>query len=564
MICQAGIHAGFLASAEKYPGRPALDVAGSVLSYAELRAWAEGLASVVAGITEPAESGLIGVFAQRTAAAYAAVLGGLMAGKGIVPLNPSFPPERTLAMIEAAGIETMLLNNRGVAQLEPLLRLLSKPLCLLLLETGVGPGELARAWPQHRFLEILHDSESAHGPPEPAAPMFKEGDASATPATWLPEPVNPDSTAYLLFTSGTTGKPKGVALLHRNLTHFVRAGLSRCLRSEQDRFSQFYDFTWDAHLFDLFGCWESGACLCVPQAKQLINPDKFLRDKEISVTDMVPSMVHVMMRLGSLKPDRYPALRLIRLGGEAVPVEIAAACAAAAPRAVVENTYGPTETTVEVTSYVWDSTRSPAEAEQGIVPIGFPYPGIELLVVNENLEAVVEGAEGELLIGGAQTAMGYWCSPEQTRCAFVIPPGRKQVFYRTGDFVRRPAAGKPMCFLGRNDSQIKIHGARIELGDVEAALRRVADTALAVAVAWPRSKMGAEGIIAFIDKPGADVALILDNLKKCLPNVMVPRHIRLLPQFPLNANGKVDRNALLRLLEAETPARTTPPIQNAN
>jgi acyl-coenzyme A synthetase/AMP-(fatty) acid ligase len=121
-----------------------------------------------------------------------------------------------------------------------------------------------------------------------------------------------------------------------------------------------------------------------------------------------------------------------------------------------------------------------------------------------------------------------------------------------------------MCFLGRNDSQIKIHGARIELGDVEAALRKSACTALAAAVGWPRSKTGTEGIIAFIDKPGADVAAILADLKHRLPNVMVPRQVRLLQQVPLNANGKVDRNALLRLLESETPARTAPRVQSAS
>jgi amino acid adenylation domain-containing protein len=530
-ICRQGIHGGFLSSAEHHPDRPAIEACGSTLSYRGVREWAARVAATLSAKDGVADRQLIGIFSQRTPAAYAAVLGTLMAGKGVVPLNPSFPTERTQAVLQAAGTDVLMLDARGEEKMEDLLRGFQASLTLVFAEErdSVRMREIAERWPQHRCLWVGNTN---------------------TPSSWSPESTNANAIAYLLFTSGSTGTPKGVALTHSNLTHFVRVGLKKDSVTEQDRFSQFYDFTWDAHLFDLYACWERGACLCVPQPNQLFNPDRFFRENRITVTDMVPSMVNIMMRMGSMKPGRFPDLRLLRLGGEAVPVEIAEACAVAAPNAIIENTYGPTEATVEVTSYIWDSRYSRTEAEQGTMPIGFPYPGAELLVVNEDLEEVAEGGEGELLIGGPQVAKNYWRNPEQTERAFISIPGREGTFYRTGDCVRRAARGKPMCFLGRRDNQIKIFGARIELGEIEAAMRNAAGTAIAVAVPWPQSSTGPEGITGFLDCPGADIHAILAKLKQKLPNIMVPRQIHLIEHFPLNANGKVDRKQLLSILRA--------------
>jgi amino acid adenylation domain-containing protein len=523
----SGIQAGFLRSCERYPHKAALEVAGQTLTYAELQEASCRLAATLAALPSNG-SCFVGVLASRSPCAYASVLGVLMSGRAVTPLNPSFPPARTLAMIEQAGLDIVVLDQTGQEHLDALLAQVTRPLTILLPES-TDARDAREAWPSHRFF---------------AASDFAPANA------WRPAPARSNDPAYLLFTSGSTGNPKAVALLHRNLTSFIRKALARYGFSPDDRFSQFYDFTWDAHLFELFACWEHGGCLCVPRPAQLLNPDRFIREHRITVMDTVPSTGFLMARMGAFKAGRYPSLRIIRVGGEAVPIEQGAAWSLAAPNAILENTYGPTEATVEVTYYLWNQDTSPGEAEHGVMPIGFPYPGTELLVVDDQLCEVPVGSEGELLIAGEHLAPGYWQDPERTAAAFVQPAGHGRTFYRTGDRVRRPAPGGPLLFLGRNDDQIKIFGVRIEPSEVEACLRAAANTQGAVALGWPRTPSGAAGIVAFIDKPDADVQAILATLKETLPNVMVPREIRVLDRFPLNTSGKVDRRQLLAMLEA--------------
>jgi acyl-CoA synthetase (AMP-forming)/AMP-acid ligase II len=188
-----------------------------------------------------------------------------------------------------------------------------------------------------------------------------------------------------------------------------------------------------------------------------------------------------------------------------------------------------------------------------MVPIGIAGPRVGLRIVDDELHEVPIGGQGELLISGPQVTPGYWRNPERTRTSFITVPGSDAIHYRTGDLVRRPPAGKPIIFLGRMDHQIKIAGVRIELGEVEKAIRDAAGTDLAVALGWPPTSSGAAGIVGFVTAPRVDVETLRDRLKRVLPSVMVPREIRVLAEFPLNANGKVDRKALLESLRSAGP-----------
>jgi acyl-coenzyme A synthetase/AMP-(fatty) acid ligase len=256
-----------------------------------------------------------------------------------------------------------------------------------------------------------------------------------------------------------------------------------------------------------------------------------------------------MRRLGLLKPGMYPRLRLTLFCGEALPLESIKEWAVAAPRSTIENIYGPTELTIACTAYCWDGASSPADCEHGVVPIGQPFEGMEALIVNEDLAQVQPGADGELLMTGPQLSLGYWKDEGKTQQSFVIPPGRDRVYYRTGDRVRRPLNGKPMVYLGRMDNQIKILGHRVELGEVEGVVREESGIDGVVAIGWPKTASGADGIEVFLQTDKIELAPLESRISARLPAYMAPRRIHCLARFPVNANGKFDRKALTQILE---------------
>ena len=299
----------------------------------------------------------------------------------------------------------------------------------------------------------------------------------------------------------------------------------------------------------MFVAWESGACLCCPTQKQLIKPGAFVNDARLTVWFSVPSTAVFMRRLGVLKPGMYPGLRLSLFCGEALPVDIVHHWALAAPNSVIDNIYGPTELTIASTAYRWDNTKSPDECDQGIVPIGQPFDGMRALIVDEQLREVEDGRDGELLMTGPQLSLGYWQDEEKTRQAFVHVAGKNGTYYRTGDRVRRSAVNGPLVYLGRLDNQIKVLGHRVELGEVEAAVRQASGLEGVVALGWPTTKSGADGIEVFLETDSFDTQTLMSQLKGTLPVYMLPRNVLVLRRFPLNANGKYDRKALQLILE---------------
>ena len=518
---------GFLRSCESFPNRPAVEVGRTRMSYQELRDRAASLAATLQRRTPAGGSALAAVFAYRTPTAFAGVLAALFAGRGYVPLNRTFPSARTRLMLLAADCRAAIVDSESAAQLNEVLEGIDEPLLLILPEQE-DVRVLAQRWPNHIFL----------------------GAKDLEPASlWELSAASPDSIAYLLFTSGSTGIPKGVMVAHRNVLHFVDVMTQRYTIQEEDRFSQNFDMTFDLSAFDMFVAWDRGACVCCPSQKTLINPGKFIQEASLTVWFSVPSSGVFMKRLGMLKPNRYPALRWSLFCGEPLPAEIAEAWAEATPNSVVENLYGPTELTIACMHYRWNRSRSLGESECGIVPIGQPYRGMEVLVVDERLHEVFPGAEGELLMTGPQLSLGYWRDTEKTAAAFVNPPGRNTIYYRTGDRVRRPIGDEPLRYLGRLDHQVKILGHRVELGEVEATLRQETGAEMVVVVSWPMTPSGPCGLVAFLAGGSVDTDAVRRRLKARLPLYAVPREIRVLPELPLNLNGKVDRKALLRILE---------------
>jgi amino acid adenylation domain-containing protein len=516
---------GFLKSAAKFPEHIAVMAEGKTLSYRELRSLACRIAATIQAHPERMITPLTAVFAYRSTTAYAGVLGALLSGNGYVPLNRTFPQARTREMFERSGARSLIVDEGSLQQLPALLDSAHENILVICADL-VDCQDLRARWPQHIF--VAHDD------------LLPSHD-------WIPPTAHADSVAYLLFTSGSTGRPKGVVVAQRNVIAFLDYILDRYQIHETDRLSQMFDMTFDLSVFDMFVAWERGARICCPSQKELIKPGKFIQEQDLTIWFSVPSTVVFMKQLGMLKPGRYPSLRFSLFCGEPLPAGSLQSWSEAAPNSILENLYGPTELTIACTLYRWNPAISQKESESGIVPIGSPFPGMDFLVVDEQLHEVSPGSPGELLMKGPQMSLGYWKDLEKTAAAFVVPPGHSEVFYRTGDRVRRPAHAAPLIHMGRIDSQIKVLGHRVELGEIEAVVRTCSELDGVVAVGWPPVDGGFGGVEIFLEAPAGERDL-RPAVQAQLPEYMVPRRFHFMKTLPRNANNKYDRGKLNQLL----------------
>ena len=469
---------------------------------------------------------LTAVFAARSQSAFIGILGALFRGHGYVPLNPKFPADRTRHMLEASECSAIIVDHNG----EPLLS-----------EVIEGKAGLLLIFPEHQDKAELQARYSAHD-------VFVGSDLTH-PGSWeMPSP-EPDDIAYLLFTSGSTGTPKGVMVSHANIGHFLNVMMARYKLDESDRFSHMFDLVFDLSLFDLFMAWKAGGCVCCPNADELLLPAGYIDRTHLTVWFSVPSVAVLSLRLRQLEAGRFPNLKWSLFCGEALPADAAAAWAKSASSSTLENLHGPTELTLACALYRWKGDASLAECRNDIVPIGAPYPGMRVLVAGDAFEPAAPGESGELLMTGPQVALGYWNDPKKTAAAFQPHPESGEIYYRTGDLVRWSDDQERLEYIGRVDNQVKIHGMRVELGEIEAIIRELTNAPRVVAVGYPVDSNGISGVTCFVEGPEIEAAPILQRAKNRLPAYMVPKKLICVADFPLNANGKVDRKALLATLK---------------
>lgn len=516
----------FLRIAERQPDRPALVIDEHAHTYGDLLDRARRLAATIRLVDE-GDVPLCAVYAKGSVWAYAGVLGILLSGRGYVPLCPAFPPERTRQMLELSGASTVVADTGHLESLGEVVCGVRRRLTVVLPECSLPPSWAVRR-PQHR--------------------MVCAGDLRARGAGFALPAIGPEDTAYLLFTSGSTGVPKGVGIRQRNVMAYL-SGIREVLDlGPEDRFSQNFELTFDLSVHDMFVCWGFGACLYVPPPRAAVAPSAFIRRHGLTCWFSTPSTATVLQRLRLLRPGIFPSLRWSLFCGEPLPLRLAEAWRQAAPLSTVVNLYGPTEATIACMAYVYGGDSCIEECVDGLVPIGRPFGSTRALVAGDRDESV-EGV-GELLLGGGQVAPGYWRDAARTAQAFVSLPRATPCgpWYRTGDLVERDARGN-LVYRGRKDHQMKIMGHRVELQEIENVARETASARQAIALGWPQTASGAEGVILFLAGTQAPDEAILAGCRRRLPPYMVPREIHRLEEMPLNTHQKVDRQALLRMRE---------------
>ncbi|MQY09722.1 AMP-binding protein [Actinomadura macrotermitis] len=454
--------------------------------------WAGALTSAPAG-----PPGAVGILADKSVEAYVAVLAALYAGATAVPLHPKFPALRTRRMLDDAQVGAVLADGAGRAALA---------------ETGLD-------------LPVL----------DLAAP-------AAGPALDAPLPAKPSDVAYMLFTSGSTGRPKGVPITHGSTAHYFDLMDRRYDFGPEDVFSQSVELNFDCAMFELFCPWGVGGSAHAVPARAYLDLPAFLAERRMTVWFSVPSGIGLVRRMGGLAPGSLPSLRWSFFAGEALLCSDAAAWQEAAPNSAVENLYGPTELTITVTRHRW-SARSPGLAVNGVVPIGGLHPGHAMLLRAD--DGASAETEGELCIAGEQMTAGY-LNPEDDRGRFLERDGR--LWYRTGDRVRLLPGGE-LAYLGRLDSQVQVQGWRVELAEIDHAVRGFDGVQAAVTTTRP-ARDGLE-LVVFYTGTRVPPAGLARRLREVLPAGMIPKDFRHLAEFPLNSNGKVDRPLLAKWAEAQ-------------
>ncbi|MFG1653248.1 AMP-binding protein [Micromonospora sp. NPDC049275] len=479
----------FAETAVRVPDATALAVGPNSFSYRELSATAAGVARRLRELTPRPRVGLL---ASRTPLAYAGYLGVLRAGGTVVPLNPEYPAGRNRMLAERGGLDVVLAD----------------------MEADVAFASAA------------------------GIPVLGPEDVDAADPAEPPTDACPDDVAYILFTSGSTGVPKGVPIRHRNAAEFVRLHVDRYDVRPGCRLSQTFGLTFDPSVFDMFVAWAGGATLVVPTREELLDPVTYVADRALTHWYSVPSIISMARSAGTLIPGSMPSLRWSLFAGEQLTLDHAAAWADAAVNSTVENLYGPTELTVTVTTYRLPPDRgSWPVTSNGTVPIGRIHP---------HLEHRLESETGELQVRGPQRFAGY-LDPADDAGHFLDPrtglptatPG-PDAWYRTGDRVGDEQG--QLVHLGRLDQQVKVLGQRIEPGEIEAALRTRCGVDDAVVLVGD-----ADRLVAVYTGAERTPAELRAQLRAHLPAHMVPRRFVHRTDLPLNANGKVDRLACGRL-----------------
>jgi amino acid adenylation domain-containing protein len=509
-------------TAGRYGGRAALVMQDRTITYAELEAESNRFARSLSrhGISR---GDRVALWLPKSIETVAAIYGIMKAGATYVPIDPAAPAARMGYIVQdcsVAGLVT-LRDRAGVLE-----------------KASAGGAPMKCVW----YADTGGSEAPATNGIRGVSWQMLTGESSEA----VECPALTDDLAYILYTSGSTGEPKGVMLSHRNALSFVNWASDTFAISAEDRLANHAPFHFDLSVFDLYVGARAGATVFPVEQRIAAFPAAMAQqwsERKLSVWYTTPSTLVLMLTRGGLAKLDLSALRLLLFAGEVFPVKYLRALMELAPHARFANLYGPTETNV----CTWYEVSSPP-AGNTPVPIGRACSHSELYILDEALKPVPDGDAGELWVSGETVMQGYWGRPERTARTLKlveIGSGVTVPAYNTGDLVRKCADGN-LEFLGRRDHQIKTRGYRVELGEIEAVLHNHPAVDEAVVLAIPDETIGHRLEAVVVVKPQAEVSRA-DLQRHCadaLPRYMVPGAIEFCTNLPLTSSGKVDRQAL--------------------
>jgi len=500
--CRA--HELFEERARVHPDAIAAEHGNRRWTYRELNAHANQLARALLARGLSRE-GVVAVVTERNLDWIAAVLAIFKAGGAYLPIEPHFPADRIARTLSRAGCRLVLTERGSTTMLDQAIDSLS----------GV----------QTLFIDALYEEAHSGGDPGVAVAL--------------------DQLAYIYFTSGSTGEPKGAMCEHAGMLNHLFAKIDDLRIGEGDVVAQTAPQCFDISLWQLVSALLVGGRTLLVEQEAVLDARRFIGkivDGRVNVVQVVPSYLEVLLSYLAQYPCELPHLRCVSVTGEALKKELTQRWFAAQPGIKLVNAYGLTETSDDTNHEIMDSVP-----DRERVPLGPPINNVHVYVVDEHLSPAPLGAPGELVFAGVCVGRGYINDPERTRRAFLADPHREsQRLYRSGDYGRWLPEGK-LEFLGRRDTQVKISGFRIEIGEIENTLLRLPGVREGAVVVTGGTDQSKHLVAFYAAQRPLDANALRDQFRESLPEYMVPSAFHWQRNLPLTGNGKIDRKALMAL-----------------
>ena len=521
------LHQLLTESAKRNPNGIAVDGGESKLTYSELDVLSNQIAHQLRA-DGVCNGDRVGVFLPKSPQTVAALLGILKAGAAYVPVDPHSPSSRAAYVLGNCSVRALITNSSQLRKLAPDLSAASEIQSILLTDEPTDVPVVA----------------SLAG----SSPVSFAKIAATRPAANPGIALIENDLAYILYTSGSTGQPKGVMISHLNSLTFVNWAHEEYQIKQQDRVSSHAPFHFDLSILDLFCTLKAGGTICLVPGDVAAFPVRlaqWISEKGITVWYSVPSALIQLVEHGHLERHNYDGLRWVLFAGEVFPIKYLRRLVQQIPQAAYSNLYGPTETNVCTYYHVQSSDVAPDRTEP--VPIGKACANTEVFALDEQGRVVPPGQEGELYVRCSTVMKGYWGRPDSTAATVLPNPLNRayaDVMYRTGDIVKLMPSGDYQ-YVGRRDKMVKSRGYRIELGEIETALYAHAGVKEAAVVAVPDERIGAR-LIGYV-VPGEGALTQSELMKFCserVPRYMVPERIELCGKLPKTSTGKIDKTTL--------------------